>query len=67
VFHEYFVTTEAYSRQLNLQNPQGYAGDLAESFAELVKTMYRDEADTGVLRNFKNVISQCSDQFQGYD
>jgi hypothetical protein len=29
--------------------------------------MYRDEADTGVLRNFKNVISQCSDQFQGYD
>ncbi len=67
LFHEYFVQSGLYARQSNLKNPQGYSGDLVESFAQLINTMYDDKLEVAVPRDFKKVISQCSEQFMGYE
>ena len=57
LFHEYFVLTGMYARQSNLKNPQGYSGDLVESFAQLINQMYDENAEVVVPRDFKRVIS----------
>jgi hypothetical protein len=57
LFHEYFVLTGMYARQSNLKNPQGYSGDLVESFAQLINQMYDENAEVVVPRDFKKVIS----------
>jgi len=57
LFHEYFVQSGLYARQSNLKNPQGYSGDLVESFAQLINTMYDDKLEVAVPRDFKKVIS----------
>jgi len=46
-----------YARQSNLKNPQGYSGDLVESFAQLINQMYDENAEVVVPRDFKKVIS----------
>ena len=36
-FYEYFVKEKRYSKQMNLKSKYGYNGELAESFAQLVR------------------------------
>ena len=64
--HEYFVNSKQFTKQMNLKNPLGYQGDLVSAFASLIEHMWIMPS-TVVPRAFKNAVSKCSEQFQGFD
>jgi len=51
---------------MNLKNPLGHQGDLVSAFATLIEHMWI-QPGTVVPRAFKNAVSNCSEQFQGFD
>lgn len=67
VFHEYFVTKQQHTKQMNLKNPDGYKGELVTSFAQLINAMYNDKDEIVIPREFKRIVAKCSEQFSGFD
>ncbi|KAF1808253.1 UCH-domain-containing protein [Eremomyces bilateralis CBS 781.70] len=60
----YFLRNE-YRKELNPDNPIGHSGQMAKSYAELLKQLF--ESDVPVTpSNFKRVTSKCAPQFSGY-
>mmetsp|Transcript_40390 Transcript_40390/g.51993 ORF Transcript_40390/g.51993 Transcript_40390/m.51993 type:complete len:992 (+) Transcript_40390:113-3088(+) len=64
-------SSKAYIADLNVDNPLGHKGKVAEGFASLMDVMYQDVEDGGgsvvAPRAFKRVIGDIAPQFQGYD
>ena len=64
--HEYFIKDKRHLRQMNLRNPLGYQGDLANAFGMLMERMWHQPGST-IPRHFKHVVGRCSEQFLGTD
>ncbi|XP_038054457.1 ubiquitin carboxyl-terminal hydrolase 15-like [Patiria miniata] len=62
---EYFLT-EAYKDELNYNNPLGMHGEIAKSYAELIKQMWSGSYSYTVPRNFKMQVGRFAPQFSGF-
>jgi len=63
---KYFLTDQA-AEELNTDNPIGYNGQLAESYARLMKEMYKDPPPPSVVpRQFKGLVGRLESRFSGY-
>ncbi|XP_022104012.1 ubiquitin carboxyl-terminal hydrolase 15-like [Acanthaster planci] len=62
---EYFLT-EAYKKELNSNNPLGMHGEIAKSYAELIKQMWSGSYSYTVPRNFKMQVGRFAPQFSGF-
>jgi len=62
---EYFLTQDYYA-DLNLDNPLGMQGEIATSYAELIKNMWSGSNSYTVPRNFKVAVGRFAPQFSGY-
>ncbi|QSZ33484.1 hypothetical protein DSL72_005052, partial [Monilinia vaccinii-corymbosi] len=63
---KYFLS-DAYGPELNGDNPLGHGGAVAESYANLLKEIYKQPAPVSVHpRYFKNVVGRYATQFSGY-
>lgn len=61
----YFLT-DSYKKDLNMINPLGSKGVLADSFSSLLKNLYYGEDSVYTPRNFKRAISSFQSMFTGY-
>lgn len=62
---EYFVK-DKYIGEINQDNPLGTSGDLAESFAHLMKNIWISNMDLIAPRELKSSISRFAPQFRSY-
>ncbi|KAA8572048.1 hypothetical protein EYC84_001974 [Monilinia fructicola] len=63
---KYFLS-DAYDPELNRDNPLGHGGAVAESYANLLKEIYKEPAPVSVQpRYFKNIVGRYATQFSGY-
>ena len=54
VFNVYFLpAADSYKAELNYQNPLGMHGEIAKSYADLIKQMWSGSYSYTVPRNFK--------------
>jgi ubiquitin carboxyl-terminal hydrolase 4/11 len=63
---EIFLTNR-YKQQLNLDNPLGHGGKLAQVYAKLLKAIWSDAYSIVVPRAFKRTIGEFQPQFAGYE
>ncbi|KAL6068112.1 Ubiquitin carboxyl-terminal hydrolase 11 [Balamuthia mandrillaris] len=61
----YFLQ-DVYLTEINPTNPLGMKGDLAKSFAELLKLIWSGRYTSVVPREFKSILSKYAPQFSGY-
>ncbi|KAJ8071870.1 hypothetical protein OCU04_002178 [Sclerotinia nivalis] len=63
---KYFLNT-SYKAELNGDNPLGHGGAVAESYADLLRDIYKEPPPISVQpRYFKNTVSRFATQFSGY-
>ncbi|SSD60895.1 uncharacterized protein SCODWIG_02656 [Saccharomycodes ludwigii] len=70
---DYFLY-DVFLQELNVDNPLGYKGAIANSFAGLIKSLFKetikidnDEINSSFApRNFKTTIGYCNSMFKGY-
>lgn len=63
---KYFLAGE-WEKELNKTNVLAHNGEVAASYAQLLKDIYKDSAPGAVApRQFKNTIGRCASQFSGY-
>ncbi|KAI9639992.1 hypothetical protein NHQ30_011551 [Ciborinia camelliae] len=63
---KYFLSYK-YQSELNDDNPLGHHGEIAESYAVLLRDIYRVNPSISVQpRQFKNAVSRHAAQFSGY-
>ncbi len=63
---KYFVSN-AYSTELNTDNPLGYSGRVATAYGRLLNGLYALEGPRSIApREFKNVIGNINPSFGGY-
>ncbi|KAI0390532.1 hypothetical protein F5Y17DRAFT_55790 [Xylariaceae sp. FL0594] len=63
---KYFLSGE-WEKELNRANVLAHNGEVAASYAHLLKDIYKDSAPGSVApRQFKNTIGRCAPQFSGY-
>ncbi|KAI4862896.1 hypothetical protein F4820DRAFT_395274 [Hypoxylon rubiginosum] len=63
---KYFLSGE-WQKELNRDNVLSHNGDVAASYAQLLKEIYKDPAPSSVTpRHFKNTIGKYSTGFSGY-
>jgi|EP00505_MAST-04D_sp_SCG-Rhode-Island_P000699 ubiquitin carboxyl-terminal hydrolase 8 len=63
---EYFLYCE-WRSEINIENPLGMKGKLAESYGALVTKMWRGHSKVLSPNQFKNIVGQWAPQFAGYD
>eukprot|EP01038_Epipyxis_sp_PR26KG_P005667 gene5667-7824_t len=63
---ELFINN-GYKHQLNLDNPLGHSGKLAQVYAKLIKDMWSGSYTRIVPREFKTTIGEFQPQFAGYE
>jgi ubiquitin C-terminal hydrolase len=61
-----FFVSNRYKPQLNTTNVLGHKGEVAKSYAKLMKDMWCDGYTKVVPRNFKRTIGEFQPQFAGY-
>ena len=61
----YFVS-QAYMQHINVDNPLGHNGDVANAFASLLTLMWSGSTSHVAPRNFKWVMGRIRPQFAGY-
>lgn len=61
-----FFLSDAYVRDINTDNPLGLKGELAESFANLIKEMWNGHHSSVAPREFKAKLERFATQFSGY-
>ena len=54
-FTDYFTSNE-YKREINLVNPLGRKGEIAEAYADLVNEMWSGNNSFTMPRNFKVIL-----------
>ncbi|KAM0284835.1 hypothetical protein ACHAQH_001756 [Verticillium albo-atrum] len=62
---KYFLTSE-YEKELNRDNPLGYDGQVAITYGQLLKEIYRDSRGAVSPREFKVTIGRCRSAFSGW-
>ncbi|CCG84373.1 protein of unknown function [Taphrina deformans PYCC 5710] len=63
---EYFLSGY-YSTEVNTDNPLGYDGKVATSFAKLLKQLYSDDSQKSVApRELKTILGNINQSFGGY-
>ncbi|APA05293.1 hypothetical protein sscle_01g000630 [Sclerotinia sclerotiorum 1980 UF-70] len=63
---KYFLNA-SYKAELNGDNPLGHGGAVAESYADLLRDIYKEPPPISVQpRYFKNTVSRFATQFSGY-
>jgi ubiquitin carboxyl-terminal hydrolase 4/11/15 len=58
---------DRYKAQINLDNPLGHSGKLANAYAKLIKDMWSHAYSKVIPREFKYTIGEFQPQFAGYD
>ena len=61
----YFVS-QAYKQDINVDNPLGHNGDVANAFASLLSLIWSGSTSHVAPRNFKWVMGRIGPQFAGY-
>ncbi|KAI9706753.1 MAG: CSN-associated deubiquitinating enzyme Ubp12 [Bogoriella megaspora] len=61
----YFMT-ERYKDELNTNNPLGYNGEIAKTYASFIASVFGDSAGSFTPRQIKGVIGKCQPLFSGY-
>eukprot|EP00761_Pharyngomonas_kirbyi_P014093 gb/GECH01014123.1/.p1 GENE.gb/GECH01014123.1/~~gb/GECH01014123.1/.p1 ORF type:complete len:968 (+),score=294.85 gb/GECH01014123.1/:1-2904(+) len=64
-FKDFFITGE-YKKDINLDNPLGHKGKIAESFAELIQEMWSGYHSELNPIQFKRTIGSFEPRFSGY-
>uniref|UniRef100_A0A8C8G821 Ubiquitin carboxyl-terminal hydrolase n=1 Tax=Oncorhynchus tshawytscha TaxID=74940 RepID=A0A8C8G821_ONCTS len=62
---EYFLDDQ-YEAEINRENPLGMRGEIAESYADLVKQMWLSRSSYVAPRTFKTQVGRFAPQFSGY-
>ncbi|NP_001121498.1 ubiquitin carboxyl-terminal hydrolase 15 [Xenopus tropicalis] len=62
---EYFLN-DKYQDELNMDNPLGMRGEIAKSYAELIKQMWSGKYSYVTPRAFKTQVGRFAPQFSGY-
>lgn len=62
---DYFISEE-WQEELNVTNPLGMKGEIATSYAELIRNMWSGRYSHTVPRNFKLAVGRFAPQFSGY-
>lgn len=62
---DFFVTDE-YKGDINLKNPLGMQGQIANAYANLLKELWSPLTSVVAPRDFKRVIEKYAPQFSGY-
>lgn len=62
---KYFLTDE-YQKEINSDNPLGWNGQVANSYGNLLKEIYRDNRSSVAPREFKSTIGRCRPTFSGW-
>jgi ubiquitin carboxyl-terminal hydrolase 4/11/15 len=62
---KYFLTDE-YLKEVNSDNPLGWNGQVANSYGNLLKEIYRDNRSSVAPREFKSTIGRCRPTFSGW-
>jgi len=62
---EYFIS-EGWKDELNFDNPLGMKGEIATSYAELIRNIWSGKYSYTVPRNFKIAVGRFAPQFSGY-
>ncbi|XP_035552480.1 ubiquitin carboxyl-terminal hydrolase 15 isoform X3 [Canis lupus baileyi] len=62
---EYFLN-DKYQEELNFDNPLGMRGEIAKSYAELIKQMWSGKFSYVTPRAFKTQVGRFAPQFSGY-
>eukprot|EP00158_Paraphelidium_tribonemae_P007839 Partr_v1_DN28377_c1_g1_i3_m79201 putative ubiquitin carboxyl-terminal hydrolase len=61
-----FFLDGTYKREINVDNPLGMQGRIAEAFGDLVNQLWRTNDDSTSPRDFKSTIGLFAPQFTGY-
>ncbi|XP_041349901.1 ubiquitin carboxyl-terminal hydrolase 15-like isoform X2 [Gigantopelta aegis] len=61
-----FMLSDRWVSEVNEDNPLGNKGEIARSYAELIKTMWNGKYSYTVPRNFKVAVGRFAPQFSGY-
>ena len=62
---EYFLS-ELWNEELNVDNPLGMKGEIATSYAELIRDIWSGKYNYTIPRNFKMAVGRFAPQFSGY-
>lgn len=62
---KYFLVNE-YKKEINANNPLGWGGQVASSYANLLRDLYTDGKSSVAPREFKNTIGRCRPTFSGW-
>ncbi|XP_078393865.1 ubiquitin carboxyl-terminal hydrolase 11-like, partial [Cetorhinus maximus] len=62
---DYFLTN-GYVEELNLDNPLGMQGEIAEAYADIIKQIWSGRHYTVIPRMFKTRVGHFAPQFSGY-
>ncbi|XP_076448226.1 ubiquitin carboxyl-terminal hydrolase 4-like [Babylonia areolata] len=61
-----YMLSGQWQEELNKENPLGMRGEIAVSFAELIREMWSGICNYTVPRNFKIAVGRFAPQFSGY-
>lgn len=62
---DYFLT-QRYKSEINMENPLGRHGEIAEAYANLISEIWSGNNSYFIPRQFKLAISKFAPQFTGY-
>ncbi|XP_035665297.1 ubiquitin carboxyl-terminal hydrolase 15-like isoform X2 [Branchiostoma floridae] len=65
VLTRYFLENH-YQEELNSDNPLGMKGEIAKTYAELIKQIWSGKYSYTIPRNFKTAVGRFAPQFSGY-
>ncbi|XP_076078231.1 ubiquitin carboxyl-terminal hydrolase 15-like isoform X1 [Mytilus galloprovincialis] len=61
-----YLLSDRWISEVNESNPLGMGGEIAKSYAELIKVMWSGKYSHTVPRNFKVAVGRFAPQFSGY-
>lgn len=61
-----YILNDHWTTELNHDNPLGMGGQIAKSYAELIKQMWMSNCAYTIPRNFKMAVGRFAPQFSGY-
>ncbi|CAH1783519.1 unnamed protein product, partial [Owenia fusiformis] len=61
-----YMLSDKWEEELNYDNPLGMKGEIAKSYAELIKTIWSGKYSYTVPRNFKLAVGRFAPQFSGF-
>jgi len=61
-----YILRDQWVNELNYDNPLGMNGQIAKTYAELIKTIWQSNCSSTIPRNFKMAVGRFAPQFSGY-